>query len=101
MNFDYREAAKKNILIVAHRGVSAGNIPCILNAANEIAVAAFLKEQIHFMEIPQIIGKTMENVPYIAHPTFIDYVNTNNENYLENPLKENDNQLNSAISYFN
>ena len=55
----------------------AGNNPCVMNAANEIAVAAFLKEQIHFMEIPQIIEKTMENVPYIAHPTFIDYVNTN------------------------
>lgn len=55
----------------------AGNNPCVMNAANEIAVAAFLKEQIHFMEIPQIIEKTMENVPYIAHPSFIDYVNTN------------------------
>ena len=38
MNFDYREAAKKNILIVAHRGVSAGNIPCNTLPAYEIAL---------------------------------------------------------------
>lgn len=38
MNFDYREAAKKNVLIVAHRGVSGGNIPCNTMAAYEIAL---------------------------------------------------------------
>ena len=40
MNFDYREAAKKNILVVAHRGVSAGNIPCNTLPAYEIALKA-------------------------------------------------------------
>ena len=38
MNFDYREAAKKNVLIVAHRGVSGGNIPCNTMAAYGIAL---------------------------------------------------------------
>ncbi|MBQ6935168.1 MAG: hypothetical protein IJN49_01340, partial [Clostridia bacterium] len=38
MKFDYREAAKKNILVVAHRGVSAGNIPCNTLPAYEIAL---------------------------------------------------------------
>lgn len=56
---------------------TAGNVPCVLNAANEIAVAAFLKEQIRFVEIPQIIKKTMDNVAFIECPTYSDYVNTN------------------------
>ena len=55
----------------------AGNIPCILNAANEIAVAAFLKEQIRFVDIARIVETTIDNVSFIVHPTFEDYVNTN------------------------
>ena len=55
----------------------AGNVPCVMNAANEIAVAAFLNEQIRFVEIPQIIEKTMANVAFIEHPTYQDYVNSN------------------------
>lgn len=55
----------------------AGNIPCILNAANEIAVAAFLNEQIRFVDIARIVATTIDNVPFIEHPSFIDYVNTN------------------------
>lgn len=55
----------------------AGNVPCVLNAANEIAVAAFLKEQIRFVEIPQIIQKTMDRISFIEHPYYTDYVNTN------------------------
>lgn len=42
---------------------NGGTMPCILNAANEIAVAAFLNEQIRFTQIAQVIEKTMENVP--------------------------------------
>lgn len=55
----------------------AGNVPCVLNAANEITVAAFLKEQIRFVEIPQIIQKTMDRISFIEHPSYTDYVNTN------------------------
>lgn len=55
----------------------AGNIPCILNAANEIAVAAFLNEQIRFVDIAHIVATTINNVTFIEHPSFIDYVNTN------------------------
>ena len=55
----------------------AGNVPCVLNAANEIAVAAFLKEQIRFVEIPQIIQKTLDRISFIEHPSYTDYVNTN------------------------
>lgn len=59
----------------ARRG---GNAPCVMNAANEIAVAAFLKGQIRFNDIYSVILKTMEDIPYIEAPTYEDYVSTNN-----------------------
>lgn len=56
-----------------------GNMPCILNAANEIAVAAFLKDKIKFLEITSIIETCMDKVSFINHPTYDDYVETNQE----------------------
>ena len=50
-----------------------GNWPCILNAANEIAVEAFLKEKIGFLEIPEIIEKTLERSSFIKKPVLEDY----------------------------
>ncbi len=54
-----------------------GNTACIINAANEIAVAAFLHERIGFLEIRTIIESALENIPFIASPNYEDYVNTN------------------------
>jgi len=54
-----------------------GNMPCILNAANEFAVAAFLKEEISFLEIPQIIEATMNELEFIANPTIEELINCN------------------------
>jgi 1-deoxy-D-xylulose-5-phosphate reductoisomerase len=56
-----------------------GNMPCILNAANEVAVQAFLREQIGFLEIPDVVAGCMAKVPYIAHPAYEDYVQTDRE----------------------
>jgi 1-deoxy-D-xylulose-5-phosphate reductoisomerase len=56
-----------------------GNMPCILNAANEIAVAQFLKDEISFVEISDVIENCMAKVPYIATPSYEDYVNTDKE----------------------
>ena len=53
-----------------------GNIPCILNAANEIAVDAFLKEKIKFTDIPKIIEKTLEKIPYSKTLSLKDYIET-------------------------
>jgi 1-deoxy-D-xylulose-5-phosphate reductoisomerase len=53
-----------------------GNMPCILNAANEVVVAAFLKDQIGFLQMSDIIEDTMAKAEYIAKPTYDDYVNT-------------------------
>jgi 1-deoxy-D-xylulose-5-phosphate reductoisomerase len=56
-----------------------GNMPCILNAANEIAVAAFLREEVGFLEMSDIIEGSMAKVAYIANPSYEDYVTTDRE----------------------
>lgn len=56
-----------------------GNMPCILNAANEVVVAAFLKEQIGFLQMSDVIEQTMAKTPFIASPTYEDYVATDSE----------------------
>ena len=60
----------------------AGNMPCILNASNEVVVHAFLKDQIRFVEMPDVIEKIMSIMPYIKNPTYDDYVNTDKETRL-------------------
>ena len=56
-----------------------GNMPCILNAANEIAVDAFLKDQCGFLQMSDIIEQTMQAADFIAQPTLEDYIQTNTE----------------------
>lgn len=46
-----------------------GSMPCVLNAANEVAVAAFLKDQIEFLEIPKLVKSSMDNHELISKPT--------------------------------
>lgn len=56
-----------------------GNMPCILNAANEVVVAAFLQEKIGFLHMSDVIEQTMAKAPFIASPTYDDYVATDAE----------------------
>ncbi len=56
-----------------------GNLPCILNAANEIAVAEFLNDKISFLEISDVIEQCMAKVAFVATPTLEDYINTDTE----------------------
>ena len=56
-----------------------GNMPAIMNAANEVAVDAFLKGRIGFLDIAETIGKTMQQMPFISKPTYDDYVATDRE----------------------
>ncbi len=53
-----------------------GNMPCILNAANEIAVSEFLSDNIGFLEISEVVAQCMAKVAYIRNPEYEDYVNT-------------------------
>jgi len=56
-----------------------GNMPCILNAANEVAVEAFLSGQIGFLDMPEIIEKTMDSANFIRHSEFDDYITSDQE----------------------
>ncbi len=56
-----------------------GNVACVINAANEIAVAAFLHERIRFTDIQRLIESSLEKMPYIPNPSYEDYVATNSE----------------------
>ncbi len=56
-----------------------GNMPCVLNAANEIVVDAFLCEKIKFLQMAEIIEKTLEKMTHIIKPTYEEYVETDKE----------------------
>ncbi len=56
-----------------------GNMPCILNAANEIAVAAFLHDKTGFLQMSDVIEKTMQRAAFTASPDYEDYVQTDAE----------------------
>ncbi|HDP55137.1 MAG TPA: 1-deoxy-D-xylulose-5-phosphate reductoisomerase, partial [Bacteroidetes bacterium] len=53
-----------------------GNMPCILNAANEVAVEAFLTEKISFLKMADILENCMQNISYIEKPKYSDYFET-------------------------
>jgi len=56
-----------------------GNMPCILNAANEVVVSAFLKDRISFLRMSEVIESSMAKVSFIQTPTYEDYVATDAE----------------------
>ena len=56
-----------------------GNMACIVNAANEIAVAAFLRDEIGFLEMSDLIETCMQRVTFIQQPTLNDYIETDAE----------------------
>lgn len=56
-----------------------GNMPCVLNAANEIVVSAFLEDKIGFLQMSDVIEQTMGKTTYIPTPTYEDYVATDSE----------------------
>ncbi|MCU0443643.1 MAG: 1-deoxy-D-xylulose-5-phosphate reductoisomerase [Microscillaceae bacterium] len=56
-----------------------GNMPCVLNAANEIAVDYFLHDKVKFLQMSDIIANCLAKMPYIANPNYEDYVQTDEE----------------------
>ena len=56
-----------------------GNMPCILNAANEVVVAAFLQDRIGFLQMSDVVEQTMQKVAFITKPSYEDYVATDAE----------------------
>ncbi len=58
---------------------SGGNLPCVLNAANEIAVEGFLKDQVGFLEISDVIEQCLGKVDFVEEPNLEDYIATDKE----------------------
>ena len=69
----------RNLALAFEALEQGGNQPCILNAANEIAVDAFLKDRIGFLQMSDIIEQSMQRVPFIKKPNYDDYVATDAE----------------------
>ena len=59
-----------------HQG---GNMPCVLNAANELAVYGFLKNRLGFLDMTEVIERTMINMPFIENPTLEEYFESDGE----------------------
>ncbi len=63
----------RNLAIAKDVLFKGGNAPCVMNAANEMVVTAFLQNKVGFLEMSDMIEKTLEQVAYIEHPTLDDY----------------------------
>ncbi len=69
----------RNLALATEALHKAGNVPCVLNAANEIAVWAFLRNRIGFLDMTAIVEKTMQQVTYIKNPTLEEYFDSDGE----------------------
>ena len=69
----------KNLNLAYYTMEKGGNMPCILNAANEIMVDAFLKDKIGFLSMSDVIGNCMEKITFVKNPKLEDYINTDRE----------------------
>ena len=80
LTFEKPDAERFPNLFLAYESLkSGGNMPCILNAANEVAVEAFLKNKIGFLEMSDVIEQTMHKISYIRSPKLEDYMNSDEE----------------------
>ena len=80
LTFEKPDTSRFRNLSLAYEAMHlGGNMPCIMNAANEIAVQAFLSERIGFVEMTGIIEKSMQMMPLIKSPSLSDYIETNVE----------------------
>lgn len=80
LTFEAPDMTRFRNLALAYEALhQGGNMPCIINAANEVVVAAFLKDQISFFGMSDVIEKAMSVVPFIQSPTYSDYVETDAE----------------------
>jgi 1-deoxy-D-xylulose-5-phosphate reductoisomerase len=69
----------RNLILATEALFKGGNLPCVLNAANEIAVYAFLRNRIGFLDMTDLIERTMHHVPAIAKPTLEEYFESDGE----------------------
>ncbi|HNH66448.1 MAG TPA: 1-deoxy-D-xylulose-5-phosphate reductoisomerase [Bacteroidia bacterium] len=87
LTFEKPDTEVFSALLLAEEAMKKdGNMPCILNAANEVAVAAFLKEKISFFQIPGIAEQLMSKITYIEKPSLEDLIATDKETRLQTEL---------------
>lgn len=72
----------RNLALAFEALQRGGNMPCVLNAANEIAVAGFLKDHVGFLEMSDIVERCMAKMDYVANPSYEDYVTTDKQTRL-------------------
>jgi 1-deoxy-D-xylulose-5-phosphate reductoisomerase len=69
----------RNLALATEALNKGGNMPCILNAANEIAVWAFLRNRIGFLDITAVIEQTMEKIGFVEKPNLEEYFESDGE----------------------
>jgi 1-deoxy-D-xylulose-5-phosphate reductoisomerase len=69
----------RNLALATEALYKGGNLPCVLNAANEIAVFAFLRNRIGFLDMTDLVERTMRHVPFIERPTLEEYFDSDGE----------------------
>jgi len=72
----------RNLALAFYALKRGGNMPCILNAANEVVVQSFLQGRIRFVDMPGFIEKSMQKIKYIKNPVLNDYLQTDKETRL-------------------
>lgn len=78
LTFERPDLDKFRCLALAYQAINkGGNMPCALNAANEIANEAFRKDKINFIRISEILETILDKTTFISNPTYDDYVSTN------------------------
>ena len=71
--------AFQNLALAYEAMRKGGNSPCVLNAANEVVVDAFLKKNISFLEMSDVVATCMEKATFVANPSYEDYVSSDYE----------------------
>ncbi|HET6996691.1 MAG TPA: 1-deoxy-D-xylulose-5-phosphate reductoisomerase [Chitinophagaceae bacterium] len=69
----------RNLVLAMEALNKGGNLPSVMNAANEIAVYAFLRNRINFLDMTDVVEKTMQKIPYIEKPTLEEYFDSDGE----------------------
>ena len=69
----------RNLTLATEALHKGGNLPCVLNAANEIAVFAFLRNRIGFLDMTDLVERTMQQIPFIERPTLDEYFESDGE----------------------
>jgi len=90
LSFEQPDTQTFECLNLAYEALrKCGNMPCILNAANEVAVAAFLTDKIGFLQIPDLISRCMQAISHVVNPDYNTLVETHKEtvNFAQNLLK--------------